>query len=80
MLLFSADQKSTYGTGFGLFPDFVFSSVMWTLIQVVFFYWPDLSHIKKGRNAELDFRNRMVSFIHGIVIFGLSLHQMIVEE
>ena len=45
-------------------------------IQVILFQWPDLSAYELKREVYLDLRNRMVSFIHGIMALLLSSYQM----
>jgi hypothetical protein len=55
-------------------PDMAISSAFWTLLQVVFFQWPDLSAFKITRDGYLDLRNRQVSFVHGLLSLGLGTH------
>ena len=76
-LLFSLEGKVSLGSGYGLAPDLVLSSAIWTLLQVVLFQWPDLSAYKMKRIPYLDMRNRMVSFIHGILCMNLCAHYMV---
>ena len=38
--------------------------------------WPDLSYYKIERKTYLDLRNRMVSFVHGIVALALTATQV----
>ena len=73
--LFTPDKSAMLGTGYGLIPDLVLSCTAWTLLQGVFFYWPDLTHLKPKREAELDFRNRMVSWWHGVIMIALCSYQ-----
>ena len=75
-LLFSLEGKVSLGSGYGLVPDLVLSSALWTILQVVLFQWPDLSAYKMKRIPYLDMRNRMVSFIHGILMMCLCAHYM----
>jgi len=79
-LLFSMDKGIPLGSGYGLVPDLVLSSAIWTLIQVVLFQWPDLSTYKLKRIPYLDMRNRMVSFIHGILCMNLCAIYMAFAE
>ena len=46
---------------------------------MILFQWPDLSAYKMKRNAYLDMRNRMVSFIHGIGMFVACGHYAATE-
>ena len=78
--LWSADKDAQFGSGYGLVPDLVISSILWTLLQIALFQWPDLASYKMKRFSYLDMRNRMVSFIHGILILIMSLHFMITAE
>ena len=73
------NQKGTepLGSGYGLILDTLISSTTWTILQVILFYTPDLTQYKMSRNTELDFRNRMVSLIHGISSSLLSAYIMI---
>ena len=48
------------------------STLIWISIQTVLFQVPDLSKYNLDRNKYLDFRNRLVSFIHGILCLLLS--------
>ena len=67
-------KQAKLGSGFGLIADLFFFGTFWTLLQVVFFIWPDFSHIDIKRVPYIDLRNRQVSFIHGLIglIVGLS--------
>jgi hypothetical protein len=59
-------------TGRGLVADFALGTVAWTLLQMALFQWPDLTAYKMDRKTHLDFRNRLVSFIHGVCVLLLS--------
>jgi hypothetical protein len=61
-------------TGHGITADFVVFTVGWTLLQVLLFQWPDLSSYKMDRKTHYDFRNRLVSFIHGVVALVVSAY------
>ena len=76
MDLINLEQKAILGGGYGLIPDFAASTVAWTILQVILFQWPDFSAYDLKRKVHLDLRNRMVSFIHGIVILLLSSYQV----
>ena len=76
-LLLSLSKEAPLGTGYGLIPDLVLSSIAWTLLQVALFQWPDLSSYKLKRIPYLDLRNRMVSFIHGILMLIMTLHFLV---
>ena len=67
----SGDKEMSI-TGHGMAIDFVAGTIAWTLLQVILFKWPDLSAYKMDRKTYLDFRNRLVSFIHGTVVLCLS--------
>ena len=60
--------------------DTLISSAIWTILQVILFQWPDLSSYKLKRVPYLDFRNRMVSFIHGLLAIALSFYCMISQN
>ena len=79
-LLYSSEGRVSLGSGYGLAPDLVLSSAIWTLLQVVLFQWPDLSSYKMKRIPYLDMRNRMVSFIHGILCMNLCAYHMYFGE
>ena len=76
MDLISLDQKAILGSGYGLALDFTVSTIAWTILQVILFQWPDLSSYNLKREVYLDLRNRMCSFIHGILILILSAYQV----
>ena len=76
MDLLNFGQKAILGTGFGLVPDFIFSAIAWTFLLVILSNWPDLSAHNLKREINLDMRNRMVSFIHGLFILLLSAYQV----
>ena len=65
------------GSGYGLTLDMTAAFVFWSLIQVYFAYYPDLKSYKMPSNTEYDFRNRCVSFIHGLVALALSTYQVL---
>jgi len=44
----------------------------WSFVQFNFFDMPNLERFKMKRATELDFRNRMVSFVHGLFALILS--------
>ena len=73
-------KEAPLGSGYGLVPDFILSSIIWTLIQIILFQWPDLSSYKLKRIPYLDLRNRMVSFIHGVLMLVLTLHFLLVYD
>jgi len=60
------------GTGLGLPTDFIISGLIWTLLQVFFMKWPDLRAYKIEKKTYLDLRNRMVSFVHGLLALILT--------
>ncbi len=64
------------GSGCGLLCDIAVSCLFWSLFQVVLMQWPDLTTYKIERKTYLDLRNRMVSFVHGIVALILSASQV----
>ena len=72
--LLSPDAKSPFGSGYGLIVDFLVSTTFWTTLQIVFFQFPNLDAYKMNRSNYLDFRNRMVSFVHGMVCLSLSAY------
>ena len=65
-----------FGSGHGLVCDFAISFVFWSTVQAILMQWPDLSCYKIERKTYLDLRNRMVSFIHGLVALLLSAYQV----
>ena len=79
-LLLNLNKEASLGIGYGLIPDLICSSTIWTLLQVVLFQWPDLAPYKLKRVPYLDMRNRMVSFIHGVLILAMSLHYLLLNE
>jgi hypothetical protein len=72
----SGPNYKNMGTGYGLHADFALSTAIWSFIQFLLFLWPNLSSYNMKRNTELDFRNRMVSFIHGTVCLLLSSYHV----
>jgi len=79
-MLISLDGKASVGFGYGLGPDLFIYSVLWTLLQVIFFYWPNLDAYKMKRVPYLDMRNRQVSFVHGILCMFLATHYLLTVE
>ena len=79
-VLFNDKGTEPLGLGYGLMVDMVVSIVAWTLLQVVFFYWPDLTTHNFKRNTELDFRNRMVSIVHGFIACNLCFYMVCTQE
>ena len=80
VLYWSTGKEAPLGTGYGLIPDLTASCITWTLIQVILFQYPDLSSYKLKRFPYLDLRNRMVSFIHGILMLVMSLHFLLLAD
>jgi len=69
-------QTMSYGSGYGLAVDILISCAFWSLIQIFLYKWPDLSCYNIDPTTELDLRNRMVSFLHGLVALLLSTYQV----
>ena len=67
-----AEGTAPFGFGYGMAADISASCILWTLLQIIMLQWPDLSAYKMKRNTYLDFRNRQVSIVHGILILSLS--------
>jgi len=61
-----------FGLGMGLHVDFFISFAFWGFLQINFYDMPNLQRFKMERKTELDFRNRLVSFVHGLVALVLS--------
>lgn len=61
-----------FGLGMGLHIDFFISFAFWGFLQINFYDMPNLQRFKMERKTELDFRNRLVSFVHGLVALVLS--------
>eukprot|EP00401_Gymnodinium_catenatum_P022582 CAMPEP_0117522464 /NCGR_PEP_ID=MMETSP0784-20121206/34221_1 /TAXON_ID=39447 /ORGANISM="" /LENGTH=79 /DNA_ID=CAMNT_0005318537 /DNA_START=87 /DNA_END=322 /DNA_ORIENTATION=- len=76
-MLLALSGSSSLGSGYGMLTDVALSSALWTLLQVILFQVPDLSAYNLNRAHELDFRNRMVSFTHGIFAVALSLYSVL---
>lgn len=71
------DQKAPFGSGYGLVPDLTLSAVIWCTLFAVIYYGPDsetVANLSKG--TYLDLKNRMTSFIHGVLILVLSAYQV----
>ena len=60
--------------------DLALSSTFWTLLQFVLFQWPDLTHYKLKRVPYLDMRNRMVSFLHGLMCIAVTSYLYLTEN
>jgi hypothetical protein len=67
--MFEAEYTQTmqFGSGLGLFVDIGISFFFWSTVQLFLVRWPDLTLYQISPKTELDLRNRMVSFIHGLV-------------
>merc|ERR1712032_510867 len=76
MDIINLEQKAILGTGYGLLPDFGLSTAVWTTLLVILCNWPNLSAYELTEKINLDMRNRMVSFIHGVLILLLSAYQV----
>ena len=76
MDIINLEQKAILGTGYGLLPDFILTTVFWTILLAILFNWPDFSAFELTEKINLDMRNRMVSFIHGLLILLLSAYQV----
>ena len=50
------------------------------MIQIILIQYPDLSSYKLKRIPYLDLRNRMVSFIHGILMLIMTLHFLLSSD
>lgn len=61
-----------FGLGMGLHVDFFMSFIFWGFLQLNFYDAPNLTKFNMKRKTELDFRNRLVSFVHGLVALILS--------
>ena len=77
--LIDVSGSSRFGSGYGMMADLALSSTLWTLLQVVLFQWPDLSAYKMKRVPYLDLRNRMVSFIHGLLCIVTCAYALLKE-
>lgn len=73
---FNYNTTYEYGSGQGLIVDLLIPFVFWSLLQCVFYSWPNLEVYKIAPKTELDLRNRMVSFFHGATALGLSAYQV----
>ena len=71
------NAQNKFGSGYGLIPDFLISTTFWTTLQIIFFMFPNLDSYKMSRSNYLDFRNRMVSFVHGIACLCLSSYHFL---
>ena len=56
--------------------DITISFLFWSSIQLILVKWPDLKCYKIEPKTELDLRNRMVSFLHGLTALFLSAYQV----
>ena len=77
MDLINFGQEATHGTGFGLCLDFTISTIAWTLLFILFYNYPDLSAFRMKHEVYLDFKNRMVSFVHGVSVIFVSAYHII---
>ena len=75
--IYNGDGVNEFGSGYGLASDFFISIAFWTVVQIAFFQFPNLDAYKMSRGDYLDFRNRMVSFIHGLACLCLSGYHMV---
>jgi len=75
----SWSAKAKLGSGFGLIADLLFFATFWTILQVVFFHWPDFSHIDIKRVPYIDLRNRQVSFVHGLTALFAGLFKLFTD-
>ncbi len=56
--------------------DIAISFVFWSLVQVLFYFVPNVAAYKMPLKTELDFRNRIVSFFHGLSALVLTSYQV----
>ena len=78
-LLLNLAGGAPLGLGYGLGLDLVISSVLWTILQIIFFYVPNVEQYKLKRAALLDLRNRQVSFVHGILCMFLATYYLLLN-
>ena len=77
MDLINYDQKAILGTGYGLISDFALSTAIWCTFFAIIYFGKDhelVSNLPKG--TYLDLKNRMTSFVHGVLILLLSGYHM----
>ena len=46
----------------------------WILVQLFYSHYPDLSAYSMSKSAEVDLRNRLMSFTHGFTVLLLSAY------
>ena len=56
------------------------SSLIWTIVQLLIFVYPDLTSYKLKRLAKIDLQNRMVSFLHGLICIFLCSYLTLTES
>ena len=76
MDLINLDKTAILGTGYGLAPDIALSTIVWTTLFAVLYNYPDLSSFNLKNEIDLDLRNRMTSFVHGVLILLLTAYQV----
>lgn len=54
----------------------MYSFIFWSFLQITFYDQPKLARFNMKRETELDFRNRLVSFCHGLLALTLSAYQV----
>jgi hypothetical protein len=59
---------------------YVLATIGWTLLYILILRIPLKIEKEMKRNTRLDLRNRMVSFIHGVVALILASYQMLTVE
>lgn len=65
-----------YPTAERLVADFGTFFCMWFFLQYLLSEWPDLKAYKMKVKTYNDFRNRQVSFLHGLTVLLLSAYQV----
>ena len=71
--LVNSSGSSEFGVGYGLLVDIAISALSFTTYYILVHNFLDLSSYNLKKSVDLDMRNRIVAFTHGIVCFILAV-------
>ena len=71
--LINLSGDNQFGIGYGLLADIASSATIFALAYLLVHNLLDLTSYKMQRSVDLDFRNRIISFIHGLIAIFLSV-------
>ena len=70
--LYDSTGHSQFGSGYGLLADVAAAASFFGLAYLPVHNFLDLSSFNMKKSIDLDLRNRLISFLHGLIAIALS--------